>query len=269
MAGPWPEGARCVVLLTFDLDGPTPLLARDPSLARRPSVLSEGEFGPKVGAWRVLDLLGRFGVPATFFVPGAIVEQYPDLVRAVAERGHEVGHHGYLHEAPASLEPAQEVEVLERGLEALERVLGRRPVGYRAPFWDLSERTLDLLAERGLLYDSSLMDRDTPYTLTRQGRTLVELPVHWSLDDAPYWNYQPAVRLVQPPSPPEAVYNAWAEAFLEVWERRGYYCLTLHPERIGRPGCLRVLERLLVLMQSKPGTRFLRCGDLARWCLQA
>ena len=158
MSGVWPGATRCVVLLSFDLDGVSALLNRDPAAARRPSTMSRFDFGPKVGVFRILDLLDRYEVPASFFIPGYIEE----TVREIARRGHEIGHHGYMHEPPASVEPDEERAILDRGTEILSAITGERPLGYRSPSWDLSEHSLSYLAERGFVYDSSLMVDEHP-----------------------------------------------------------------------------------------------------------
>ncbi len=148
MAGIWPDDIRCVVLLTFDLDGVSAILNRTPEAAKRPAVLSRAEFGPQVGVHRILDLLDKYSIPASFFVPGHTAERYEDVVREMVRRGHEVGHHGYMHEPPASLEPQEEAEILDKGSAILEGITGESPLGYRAPSFDMSERTLDLFGER-------------------------------------------------------------------------------------------------------------------------
>lgn len=262
--GQWPEGIRCVVMLTFDVDGVSSWLRRNPDFSRLPTLMSMAEYGPAVATPRILDLLDSYGIRATFFIPGYVAETHRPLVQEVVRRGHEVGHHGYMHEPPATLSPQEEVEVLERGIRILAEITGQAPVGYRAPSWELSPRTLGLLAERGFLYDSSLMGDDTPYRLEVAGRGLVEIPVHWSLDDFPYWAYVPAVGRVAPPASPEQVYGVWSEAFLETYERGGAFCLTMHPQHTGRPGRLRMLERLVRLMRSRAGVAFMPCREVAR-----
>ncbi len=181
MTSIWPEPTQCVVTLTFDIDGPTATMNRDPSLADHPSVISMGEFGPKVGTPRILELLDRHEIPATFFVPGWVAERNEELVKRIAGEGHEIAHHGYLHEPPSSLTPDQEEgEILDHGSRIIEEITGGRPLGYRSPSWELSENSLDLMHERGFVYDSSLMGDDIPYMVGEPGRQLVELPVHWS-----------------------------------------------------------------------------------------
>ena len=154
--------SSATVCLSFDFDAIS--LWIGPYGATSPSMISRGEFGA-VGARRLLRLLDRFGVPATFFVTGHTADTYPEIVREIVAAGHEIGHHGYLHENPAALgSKEREREVLEMGLRALDRAAGVRPVGYRSPAWDNSPHTIELLLEAGFRYESSLMGDDfTPY----------------------------------------------------------------------------------------------------------
>ncbi|MCS7206321.1 MAG: polysaccharide deacetylase [Dehalococcoidia bacterium] len=270
MAGIWPEDIRCVVMLTFDVDGKALWIRRNPAFARYPSLMSMGEYGPRVATPRILDVLDTFGIKATFFIPGFVAETHADLVRDIVRRGHEVGHHGYMHEAPATCTPEEEVAVLDKGITILESLTGQKPLGYRSPSWELSERSLPLLASRGFLYDSSLMGDDAPYWVSAgEGRRLIEIPVHWEWDDFPYFAYAPSANIRGPMHSPDAVFAAWAAGFEGVYRWGRAFCLTMHPQVIGRPGRLLLLERLIRHMRSFPGVAFLRCRDVAEmWAAQ-
>ena len=263
----WDGGTRCVVTLTFDIDGPSATLRRNPELASHPSAISMGEFGPRVGAPRILDLLDRHGIAATFFVPGWVAERNQDLVKNVAARGHEIGHHGYLHEPPSSLGPDEdEGEILDRASDILESIVGKRPEGYRSPSWELSENSLQLLHERGFVYDSSLMGDDMPYFVGEDDKRLVELPVHWSLDDAPYYTYMPVAGRTAPLSTPNDVLTAWQWEFDGAFREGRAFMLTMHPHTTGRFARLEVLDRLIQHIEKHDGVEFMRCIDLAnRW----
>ena len=227
------------VALTFDVDGEAGLACRPGSgWERRLTSVSEARFGVTRALPRILERLARHRVAATFFVPGATAERHSDAIRAVAAAGHELGHHGHRHLPTRSLYPAGEREEIERGLAALEACAGVRPAGYRSPGWELTPVTLELLREHGFAFDSSLMGDDRPYRLHDGG--LVELPVHWSLDDVPYLAFDPDApsRL----GDPAAVLAAWT-AELEAAEE--HLTLTLHPEVIGRGARLRILDALL------------------------
>ena len=261
MSGVWPGATRCVVMLSFDLDGVSALLNRDPGAARRPSAMSRFDFGPKVGVFRILDLLDRYDVPASFFIPGYIAERNEETVREIARRGHEIGHHGYMHEPPASVEPDEEQAILDRGTEILSAITGERPLGYRSPSWELSEHSLSYLAERGFVYDSSLMDHDTPYLIgTPKGR-LVEIPVDWALDDAHYYAF---ARGAGSMNTPEDVYKAWEWEFDGAYRYGGAFILTMHPHVTGRLAKMMVLERIIRYARAHSEVEFIRCIDVAK-----
>ena len=260
MTGIWPGDTRCVVMLTFDLDGVSALLYGDPSAAQRPAEMSSAEFGPSVGVFRIMDLLDKYDLPATFFVPGYTAERNEETVRDMARRGHEVAHHGYMHETPNTLDPEQEAEVLDRGVKILEGITGARPRGYRAPSFGMSERTLDLLAERGFVYDTSLMADDAPYFVeTSEGR-LVELPVDWALDDYHYYAYNRGAGSM---NTPEDVYKAWEWEFDGAYEYGRAFNLTMHPQTTGRLAKMMVLERLIRYIRARTDVKFMRCIDVA------
>ena len=256
----WPNDIRCPAMLTFDLDGRTLALMRDPDAAQHPTTLSMSDFGPRRGVWRILDLLDEHEIPASFFVPGYIAERNEDVVREIVKRGHEVGHHGYMHEPPASLTAEQEIEVMDRSLAILESITGDRPVGYRAPSWDLSVRSLDLIAERGFLYDSSMMDDDIPYLLDTKSGPLVELPVHWFQDDAPYFWFNRGAGSM---NTPQDVLTAWEWEFDGAYKHGGVFMLTCHPQVSGHLSRVVMLDRLIRHIKAHPDARFMRCADVA------
>ena len=183
----WPHGKTAAASFCFDLDAESAVLSFAPQAASRMSVMSHQSYGPLTGVPRLLRLLEQHGIKATFFVPGYTAHRYPDTIRTIASEGHEIAHHGYLHEPLGEVDEASEIECLERGIAALEEVAGITPVGYRAPMWELNYRSAALLHERGFLYDSSLMDADNPYELaTGNGSGLIESPAKtremWSLE---------------------------------------------------------------------------------------
>jgi peptidoglycan/xylan/chitin deacetylase (PgdA/CDA1 family) len=247
------------VCLTFDFDAIS--LWIGPMGAKSPSMISRGEFGV-VGVGRILRLLDREAIPATFFVTGHTAETYPEQTRAIAAAGHEIGHHGYLHENPIDLSPEAEERVMERGLDALASVAGVRPVGYRSPSWDNSPRTIGLLLKYGFRYESSLMADDfTPYWCRtgdvidpngpyRFGQTvdLVEVPVSWLLDDFPHFEYIRLPNRVSPGlSAASKVEEIWRDEF-DFMVRdvpNGVFTLTMHPQVIGRGHRILMLERLI------------------------
>ena len=263
MSGIWPGDIRCVVVLTFDVDGVAGAINVDPESVNRPGLLSVREYGPSVGVPRILEMLDELDAPATFFIPGYVAETHEEMVREITRRGHETAHHGHMHEPPATLSREEEIEVLDRGSDIIERLAGRRPAGYRAPAAELSAHTLGLLVERGFLYDASLMGDDAPYVLDVGDSTIVEVPTHWELNDVSYFNYAPQLGIRQYMATPEHVHSAWSSAFEGAYHYGRSLVLMMHPYVIGRPGRLRMLGRLIREMKSYPGVAFMRAADAA------
>jgi peptidoglycan/xylan/chitin deacetylase (PgdA/CDA1 family) len=225
--------------------------------------MSAREYGPAVGTPLILGLLEREGIPASFYVPGYIAETHEELMRDIQHASHEIAHHGSTHEPPATLTTTEEADVLDRGIAILERITGERPKGYRSPSWELSNDSLDLLAERGFVYDSSLMGGDVPYAVGSPGKRLVEKPVQWELDDAPYFTFAPSLGARNVMASPEHVYQVWSAAFEGAHHYGTAFVLTMHPYIVAHPGRLRMLERLIGYMKGFPGVEFARAIDLA------
>lgn len=238
-AGPveWPNGKKCAVAFTFDVDAESPLLSTDPALSDRMGVMSHQAYGPLVGVPRLLGILDEFQIPGTFFVPGYTAHRHPVPVRSIAEAGHEIAHHGYLHESLVGINEATEREILRRGIDALYEVAGVRPLGYRAPMWEMNWHTPKLLAEFDFLYDSTLMDSDHPYELAVNGAgSLVELPVSWALDDWQQYCFVPdfsGTGLIETPAKAIELWRVELEAMRDIG---GAWILTNHPFLTGRPG---------------------------------
>jgi len=261
---PWPEGRRAAVALTFDLDAESVMLAADPYLARRPSLMSHQRYGPTTGVPRLLRILAERDVKATFFVPGHSAERFPEAVTRVLEAGHEVAHHGYLHEPLTGSTEADERRYLELGLKALHTVADVRPTGSRAPWWETTERTLALLAEYGFAYDSSLFDGDVPYRIATTSGPLVEVPVSWALDDWEKYAFWPEVTGSGLIERPGAVLENWWEE-VQAYEAEGGCCvLTMHPFLSGRPARARALAALLDRVLERPGVWVAPLGEIAR-----
>ena len=271
MSGIWPADVQCAAMLTFDVDGVSSWIRRDAGFARLPSLMSMAEYGPAVATPRILDLLDRHAIPASFYIPGYVAETHPALVEDIAARGHEVAHHGYMHEAPASMSSEEEAEVLEKGSEILAAITGTAPAGYRSPSWELSEVSLDLLRSHRFIYDSSLMGDDAPYLLDPDDGqwALVEVPISWLLDDAPNFVYAPSANRLGPMRGPDEVYANWAAEFEGLYHYGRAFTLTMHPQYIGRPGRLRMLERLINHIRSFRRVEFMRVVDAARLWLPA
>jgi peptidoglycan-N-acetylglucosamine deacetylase len=244
-AGLWPDGFRAAVALTFDVDAESVMLAGDPALAARASLMSHQRYGPRTGVPRILRLLADHGIRATFFVPGYTAEQHPDPILAIRDAGHEIAHHGYLHELLTGAGEAAEREYLERGLDALDRVAGVRPAGYRAPWWETTDRTLDLLVEYGFRFDSSLFDADLPYIRQQAGGPITEIPVSWALDDWEKYAFWPGVTGSGTIERPSLVAEHWWEEVLAYAEEGACCVITMHPFLTGRPARAKALGGLI------------------------
>jgi peptidoglycan/xylan/chitin deacetylase (PgdA/CDA1 family) len=243
---PWPGGARCAASFSFDVDAESAMLGVSTAHASRMSAISHQAYGPLAGVPRLLKILAKHGITSTFFVPGYTAVRYPDVIRTIAEAGHEIAHHGYLHEPMAGLTPEREAAILDRGSDVLEQVTGVRPTGYRAPMWELNWHSPKLLHDRGFLYDTSLMDADYPYELDVEGGgTLVEIPIQWALDDWEQYCYVPdfsGTGLIE--SPVKAI-EMWRLEFEAMRAESGCFVLTNHPFLSGRPSRAQALDGLI------------------------
>ncbi|MHA4854242.1 polysaccharide deacetylase family protein [Rhodococcus sp. MSC1_016] len=260
----WPDGKKAAACFTFDVDAESALLGVSSQHADRMTAMSHQAYGPLVGVPRILDLLHRNEVTSTFFVPGYTARRYPDVIRAIIDAGHEVAHHGYLHESMAGLNEIEEAAILDRGLDALESVTGQRPVGYRAPMWELNWHSPGLLADRGFLYDSSLMDAEHPYELAVAGsRRLVEIPVQWALDDWEQYCYIPGFSGSGLIESPRKAAEIWGLEFEGIRVAGGCFVLTSHPFLSGRPSRAAVLEELVQYVKSCDDVWTTTLGEVA------
>lgn len=262
-----------LVCLTFDYDNVSSTISRG---GITPTLLSRGEFGV-TGAVRLLELMGAEGVPSTWFIPGHTIDSYPASVAAVRDAGCEIEHHGWTHRVPATLSREEENEELERGIASIRRLTGRAPIGYRSPAWDLSAHSVELLLQHGFEFDSSMMGHDTlPYQVRQGDRAtlhepfvfgtdtaLVEMPIHWSLDDFPHFEYSRSEAGILP-----GLMNAglvlenWLADF--EWMQRmgqwGVLTYTFHPHIIGRGHRLLILAKLIRTLRER-GATFVTMAD--------
>lgn len=260
----WPGGARCAVALSFDSDHETNEL-RDGgvSIGR----MSWGQYGNRVGVPRILDILRREQVPASFFVPAVAALVYPDEQRRVIAEGHEIGLHGWIHEVNSALPATTERDLHLRSADTLETITGVRPVGMRTPSWDFSAATLSIQREMGLIYDSSLMADNDPYELVENGEPtgIVELPVEWIRDDAPYFNMN-RFQALRPYTPPPAVLDIFIREFDGAYAEGGLFLLTMHPHVTGYRSRLFILEELIRHIKMRGDVWFATHADVARHC---
>ena len=264
----WKDGARCAVMMTFDLDGESSWINRDPALADRPLHMSMAAYGPKAGAPRILDLLDRYDIKTCFFIPGWIVEHYPDLCTDIVRRGHEVGHHGYLHEKPFDMSgPEEEEALLVKSLEIFQRVLGVRPVGARAPSADPSKVTMELYKKHGFLYHTNALDTDLPYLHETSHGPLVEFPTAWCNNDAPFFLFSSVPRVGNGIRSHQDVSEIWEEEFEGLYEEGSFFNWLGHPQVIGRPSRTRMLERLIRRILDKGDVWWPKPVELAEFWL--
>ena len=266
----WPDGIRAAACFTFDVDAESGILEEHPEAAAWLDVMTHQAYGPRTGIPRLLRLFDRLAIKATFFIPGYSAEQWPDVVATIRDAGHEIGHHGYLHEGAWSApDEAAEEKRLLRGLDALQRVAGVRPVGYRAPSWQATYRLPGLLARHGFRYDSGLMDSDHPYRLATSAApnspSIIELPAHWSLDDWEPYNYLPGITGSGVILNPRDVVDRWLLELQAMVDEGGLFMLTNHPFVSGRPSRAAELGRLIETAKAIDGLWIATCGEVAEW----
>lgn len=259
----WPDGARVAVALSFDVDQETGSL-RDGKTS--PALLAQGEYGARAGLPRILRLLERYGIPASFYIPAVSALLHPDDTRRIAAAGHEIGLHGWIHERNSNLAAADERDLTHRAADVLTQLAGQPPVGLRTASWDFSDATLRIIRDMGLLYDSSLMGDDEPYELVEHGEPtgIVELPVEWIKDDYPYFGMD-RLSMVRPYTAPSLVGEVWRREFDGAYGECGLFLLTMHPHIIGHRSRMSVLEELIRHIRSHQGVWFATHAQVAQY----
>ncbi len=263
----WPSGFRAAACFTFDVDAESAILADHPEAAGWLDVMSHQAYGARAGIGRLLRVLDRAAIRATFFIPGFSAERWPGICRSIRDAGHEIAHHGYLHEGAHGASGAEQERRLLRGLAALDEVLGVRPTGYRGPNWELTWETPALLARHGFTYDSGLMDADHPYVLAMSPEpgapTIVELPGHWSLDDWEPYNYLPGITGSGVIASPADVVARWTLELDALVPDGGLFMLTNHPFVSGRASRAVALQRLIEHARAIDGVWIATAGEIA------
>jgi len=261
----WPNGARMAVALSFDIDNSTPILLRG-TPGSEP--MSRGQYGAVDGLPRILRVLDKENVPASFFIPAVSAALNPEMIPSIqSKKRHEIGIHGWIHENLVELnDEAKEQQLLNQSIDLLTKALGKRPVGYRAPSWAMSPYTMKQVKEAGFLYDSSLMASDDAYEISLDGNPtgVVELPIERIVDDAPYFGAANGSL----PSP-ELVEQIFRDEFDIAYEEGGLYVLTMHPHYTGHRSRALWLDKLIVYMKSKPGVWFATHQDVAAYVKSA
>ena len=256
----WPNGAKVAVLLSFDVDNETiPIRFGEPTVG----ALSQAQYGARVGLGRILGLLDRNAIPATFFIPAVSLMITPEMVGQIQQAGvHEFAVHGWIHELNTTLPGDIEKELVQRAVDTLTKMTGTKPVGYRAPSWNMSPNTMRIVQELGFLYESSLMADDAPYELVADGKPtgVVELPVEWIKDDAPL--YDPRGNAY---SPPREVAQVWIDEFDRAYDEGGMFLLTMHPHISGHGSRMVALELLVEHIKKRTGVWFGTHRAAAEW----
>jgi peptidoglycan/xylan/chitin deacetylase (PgdA/CDA1 family) len=250
--------------LSFDSDHETiDLRNGGKSLSR----ISQGQYGARAGVPRILKVLDRHAVPATFFMPAVSAMLHPDEARAVTQAGHEIGLHSWIHEYNSNLDHDTERDLALRARDVLDRLSGQTPVGMRTASWDFSPWTLKIIREMGLLYDSSLMADDEPYELLDQGEptAIVELPVEWIRDDAVYFNMDRASSL-RPYGGPQMVFDIFRRELEVAFDEGGLFLLTMHPHHIGHRSRIWVLDGIISAAKAKGSVWFATHAEIAAYC---
>jgi peptidoglycan/xylan/chitin deacetylase (PgdA/CDA1 family) len=255
----WPNGARVAVCLSFDDDTEAPQL-RDGTTS--PTSLSASDFGAEAGTPRILKMLDKYQIPATFFVTAVDATLHPGMLPAILKSGrHEVGVHGWIHEFTPRLGQGEEERLLDQAIEYLTKATGKRPAGYRAPSWAFSPITLDLIKKKGFLYDSSLQALDEPYEILSRGKPtgIVELAIDWTLTETPYLGQNGRM-----PSP-TLLYQLYKEEFDGAYAEGTMFVLTLHPFLTGHRAPMQHLDEFVGYMKSKPGVWFATGTQIAEY----
>jgi peptidoglycan/xylan/chitin deacetylase (PgdA/CDA1 family) len=252
------------VAFTFDMDADSILhLAHHTSADTRVAAMSMLRYGPEVAVPRLVDLYARFGMRQTFFLPAWCMERYPAAVDTILQGGHEIAHHGYLHEHPNACESEQELYWFQRAVEVIERMTGRRPRGFRAPSYRFSRHTLDFLLQEGLAYDASLMGDDIPYVLENDKGQVVELPTHYAMDDWPHFMVSRDLAYMMSPKSPQQAMEGYQAEFEAMWEYGGLWIAVWHPFLSGRLARCVAMATLIEYMHRKGRVWFATLEDIA------
>lgn len=260
----WPGGARCAVCFAFDLDAESLLHLYYPNdAARRINLSSSLRYGPRVAVPRIVSIWRHFGIRQTMYVPGWCIENYPDAIEMLVADGHEIGHHGFLHERPNQISADDERKVMEAGIAAIEKATGKPPAGYRCPSNAFSEHTLDLLVEYGFVYDASLGGDDIPYFLQGSKGRIVELPSDHPLDDWPQYVNLKEFNMGMTIQSPQRAMDVFRAEFDAAWEHGGLWSSIWHPFVSGRLARAHAMVELIEYMMAKGDVWFATMEEIA------
>ena len=259
----WPENKRVAVSFSFDVDTEPVWMGFQEQSS--PSYMSRGEYGARRGMPRVMDLLDKHKIPASFFIPAMTMELHPQIIPMIQKNPrNEIGFHSYVHENPMRLTPSEERNIYAQAMSIFVKHVGKRPTGFRSAAWDLNKSTVAIVKEMGFVYESSMMADDNPYALISEGEDtgLIELPVEWILDDWPLFQISWPSKHVALRNA-EDVYSIWKDEFDVAYDEGGMYILTMHPQVIGHRYRIAMLDKLITHMKSKPGVWFATHEEIA------
>ena len=260
----WPNGAKVAVSLSFDIDTEPVWVGFQE--VRTPSYMSRGEYGARTGQPRVLKLLAKHNIPATFFIPAMTMELHPEVVPEILKHPeYEIAFHSYAHENPLRLSESDERRIYKKAMAIFEKHVGRKPVGFRSAAWDLTDSTIKIVKEMGFLYDTSMMSDERPYMLNSYGKEtgLIELPVEWILDDWPLFQISWPTKHVAIRNADD-VFSIWRDEFDVAHEEGTLFMLTMHPQVIGHRYRMKMLDRLITHMKDKGDVWFATHEQVAR-----
>ncbi|WP_088348852.1 MULTISPECIES: polysaccharide deacetylase [Rhodomicrobium] len=264
----WPNGAKCAACLSFDMDADSLIHVAYPGDGHtKVSPISMLRYGPTVAVPRIVETYRRLGIKQTFFIPAWCIEQYPGAVETIMEGGHEIAHHSYIHENPLEQTDADEAHWLDLGIDIIKRTTGKAPRGWRAPLYNFSNRSLDLLLERGFAYDASLMGADIPYVIKsrRTGGELIELPSHWGLDDWPQWVQSFELNYMMPVRSAKSGFALYLEEFEAAYAHGGLWVPVLHPFCTGRLARWHVFDAFLEKVVRRGDVWFAPMEEIAAY----
>ncbi|MEX0807188.1 MAG: polysaccharide deacetylase [Dongiaceae bacterium] len=262
---PWPNGARCAVAITWDMDADSGLnYYNQPNADNLVASQSQTRYGPLIAIPRMVKLLKERGMRQTFFVPGWCIEKYPAAIDALLSGGNDIALHGYIHERPNELTAEDELYWLQRAIASFKRHLGVKPRGWRAPSFAFSKHSLAYLIAEGFVWDSSLMGDDIPYRLTHETGSLIELPTDMALDDWPHYMHNRDFRYMMPIASPRQAMEVFRAEFDSAWKHGGLWVSVWHPFVSGRLARFDAIVELIDYMQGKGGVWFATLDEIAR-----
>jgi peptidoglycan/xylan/chitin deacetylase (PgdA/CDA1 family) len=267
----WPGNAKCAVVLTIEYDAESVEMGFKNNLLGTAGI---GGFSYRFGVPRILNLLNKYNIKSTFFVPAWDAERNPDIVKGIAEEGHEIAAHGYLHEDFSMLEPEDEKKVFEKAHKILTNIVGTPPRGFRSGAYarPISPNTLRFVRDLGYIYDSSFLDDDLPYQVKIDDKMvdMIEIPWVWVLNDIVFMSgtYSSGLGLPLPPRSPRWVLDLWKDEFDSLYEEVGFFNLVVHPTHMGKGSRMPIIESLIHFIKGYDGVWFATCSEVADWCLK-